>query len=322
MPSAVASRYQESAEFGCLLNPSIKVGWDKVNDNSCDCPDGSDEPGTAACAHLDPLSPPQPLAGSASGTTNTTTALPGFWCANEGHVGAYLPFSYVNDGVCDYDICCDGSDEYGAVGGTRCENRCLQVGREHRQAAEEKRKTRERAGKKREALVLKAGQLRRQAEARVVELEESIGLLDIKKADLQRRHATAEMKDRNRTPSGAQGKFSALIERAKGRAKQLRDGLEDAVTERDRLQTSLQELERMLGKLLKDYNPNFNDEGVKAAVKAYQDYAARQDGAAEEQGTQQKVDQLLQEEADSGQDGFGWAQFEEAAQELDAGICT
>jgi protein kinase C substrate 80K-H len=52
-----------------------------VNDNACDCSDGSDEPGTSACDFH-------------------------FYCEPEHR---YLRSNVVNDGICD---CCDGSDEW------------------------------------------------------------------------------------------------------------------------------------------------------------------------------------------------------------------
>jgi len=56
-----------------------------VNDDYCDCIDGSDEPGTSACRN-----------GK-------------FFCINAGFESRYIFSSRVNDGIF---VCCDGSDEY------------------------------------------------------------------------------------------------------------------------------------------------------------------------------------------------------------------
>lgn len=56
-----------------------------LNDNFCDCADGTDEPGTSACPN-----------GK-------------FYCKNLGSDPQVVYSSRVNDGICD---CCDGSDEY------------------------------------------------------------------------------------------------------------------------------------------------------------------------------------------------------------------
>ena len=55
---------------------------------------------------------------------------------------------YVNDGVCDYELCCDGSDEYAGVGGVKCEDKCKEIGKEWKKADEIRRKS-ERAALKR-----------------------------------------------------------------------------------------------------------------------------------------------------------------------------
>jgi len=84
------------------------IPFDAVNDDFCDCADGSDEPGTAACA-------------------GHTTHL--FYCPNEGSLPLYIYPSRVNDGLCD---CCDGSDEWKAMmeWPTKCPNVCEQDSKE------------------------------------------------------------------------------------------------------------------------------------------------------------------------------------------------
>ena len=80
---ALQSFYQRDSEglFTCL-DKSERIAFRLVNDDYCDCLDGSDEPSTSACP----------------GQT--------FHCSQS---SAVIPSSRVNDGVCD---CCDGSDEY------------------------------------------------------------------------------------------------------------------------------------------------------------------------------------------------------------------
>ncbi|KAK8811480.1 hypothetical protein WA158_003214 [Blastocystis sp. Blastoise] len=88
------------AEFVCdsALGQPKRISTLYVNDNYCDCLDGSDEPGTSACSNMK------------------------FYCQNNDHIGEYIPSSRVNDGICD---CCDGSDEYDSS--IKCENTCKQM---------------------------------------------------------------------------------------------------------------------------------------------------------------------------------------------------
>lgn len=95
---------QEIAKRGpCALDLPAQY----VNDDYCDCQDGSDEPLTSACSHL--------LLETAPGGFNGVPVL--FSCKSGGQV---FPSVMVNDGICD---CCDGSDEQTSA---RCPNACTQ----------------------------------------------------------------------------------------------------------------------------------------------------------------------------------------------------
>jgi len=97
VPLSKAEQYSVSSDsFACLVGGG-SISFSRMNDGYCDCADGSDEPGTAACAHLNGAQ---------------------FYCRNVGHRGKYIPSSHVMDSVCD---CCDGSDEASVTG---CANTC------------------------------------------------------------------------------------------------------------------------------------------------------------------------------------------------------
>ncbi|CAG4945211.1 unnamed protein product [Colias eurytheme] len=102
-----ASLYSPTKDFTCFDGTNT-IPFSYVNDDYCDCFDGSDEPGTSACL-------------------NSV-----FHCTNAGHRPQNIPSSRVNDGICD---CCDGTDEYAAP--DTCSNNCEELGREARAQAQQ-----------------------------------------------------------------------------------------------------------------------------------------------------------------------------------------
>ncbi|XP_044761468.1 glucosidase 2 subunit beta [Coccinella septempunctata] len=91
-------------KFTCIKSMET-IDFSRINDDYCDCLDGSDEPGTNACSN---------------GI---------FYCKNQigpKYFHKSFPSNRVNDGICD---CCDGSDEYSidtnSFLGTKVETPCL-----------------------------------------------------------------------------------------------------------------------------------------------------------------------------------------------------
>ncbi|KKF92486.1 Glucosidase 2 subunit beta [Ceratocystis platani] len=314
-----AQHYSSKDSFSCINYPGTNINPSQINDNSCDCPDGSDEPGTAACASLDVLSPPQPLPGAASGTTQTSNALPGFWCANSGHIGAYVPFMFVNDGVCDYDLCCDGTDEWAGAGGVKCPNKCAEIGKEFRQKAAENQAALDRALKKKTDILTQAQKLRLQITQRIAALQQELKTEEANRDELERKRNDAEKAERGKVVRGPvkAGKLGILVNLAKERVSGLKKALDEALDQRDDATDKVIKLEHILRKFKEEYNPNFNDEGVKAAIKSWEDYAASQAQVSREYMPDSDMNELLRE--DNEHSGINWAEFEEA-EELDADI--
>lgn len=256
------------------------------------------------------MSPEQPLPASTSGTTNVTNALPGFWCENAGHIGSYVPFVFVNDGVCDYDLCCDGSEEYSHAGGVKCQNRCDSIGKEYRKLEEARKQAKEKAAKRRRTMSKEARELRRRVEAKITSLEEEIKGLQAKKDELEQKYQEVERSERGKVvkTDGEGGKLGVLLGLAKSRVSELRDTLDKVLDQRDSLQGRVLELEEILKKFKEEYNPNFNDEGVKAAVKGWEDYAAKTADAKESTLQESEIDEILKVDGETS--GINWKEFE------------
>ncbi|XP_045132531.1 glucosidase 2 subunit beta-like isoform X1 [Portunus trituberculatus] len=159
VPLSKASFYDPSRDFSCL-DGSGTIPFSYVNDDYCDCQDGSDEPGTAACPN-------------------------GFFhCTNAGHSPLTLPSSRVNDGVCD---CCDASDEYASS--ANCVDVCRELGRAAREEAVKRREERLRGFQLRQAMIEDGHKRKKEAEGKIEDLKkekEEADTVRIEKEELKK----------------------------------------------------------------------------------------------------------------------------------------
>lgn len=166
------------AKWKCL-NSSQQIPHSAVNDNYCDCIDGSDEPGKMSCKPSLRVS----LLNAASNPGTGACAKGQFWCANEGHIGAYIRASRVNDGLCEPE-CCDGSDEAEGM----CPNICHIAGEEHRRQVEAERKLRKTGSKIRSTYINFAQKEKARLEASIEALSVELGQRRIEEGKLKGRY--------------------------------------------------------------------------------------------------------------------------------------
>ncbi|PCD22129.1 hypothetical protein AU210_015928 [Fusarium oxysporum f. sp. radicis-cucumerinum] len=169
------------------------------------------------------------------------------------------------------------------------------------------------AEKKRKAMAGEARDLRQRVETKIAELKGEIATLETKKEDLTRKHRKVEQEEKGKVVrgEGTGGKLGVLMGLAKARVNELRQILEDVVGQRDELQERVRELEELLTKFKKDYNPNFNDEGVKAAVESFEDYSAREETERASKKVVNEDDILSVLQEDSERNGVNWKELEE-----------
>ncbi|KAG0361515.1 hypothetical protein BG005_008105 [Podila minutissima] len=239
-PSKAKAYSADKAGNWQCLDGSKTIKFAAINDDYCDCPDGSDEPGTSACG---------------KGY---------YYCANPGHTAAYIKTSRINDGVCDPE-CCDGSDE--TDGQIHCPNICEQVGAEARKERERVRAI-EKEGSKMLQKYINHGKNAKK------ELKANIDKLKAQALTIQQKTETA--KDTlDKVNAALQEQLeSTKAEREAARKIQLepiieqqRARLSHAKTVRDNLRSALEDLKA-------NSNKNYHDLVVKSTVAGYDEQLA------------------------------------------------
>lgn len=235
--------------WSCISDPSIVLSYDQINDDYCDCPDGLDEPGTSACS----------------------TNLKPFYCKNDGHVPGYLDHFKVNDGVCDYDICCDGLDEFASG---KCPNKCAKVSKQFKKYRTQKRLDIQHALVIQEIFVEQAQAIRNGLQSKVVEMGY---ILAAKRVELE--HLRSLLDDAVAQQNQPEQQVFQVVSPA---VKKLEAAVAAQEASFDALQKQVAELEAVLASLAASYNPNFNDPAVKLAVSKYQEYASNKKAVSRE----------------------------------------
>lgn len=249
----------------CLLDPSIVLLANQINDNFCDCPDGSDEPGTNACEFTD-------------------EAPKYFYCANDGYFPKYIENYKVNDGVCDYDICCDGSDEY--VSG-HCENKCGEVMEQYRNYLKKTKLAVSNALRAQEELVVQAKVAKLALAEKVAKLKNDLekrqGELESLRGQLKEAESNDESIDHSEN-----GIADTLLLEISHYVQEVESQFSRASAFSSSYRERIAHLEGLLADLVQNYNPNFNDLSVKQCVKLFEEYISNKPQEAEVQPSLEK----------------------------------
>lgn len=241
-PSHVAKYVPTTSTSGAgqtwtCLDGSKQISWNAVNDDYCDCPDGSDEPGTSACPN---------------GV---------FFCKNVGHIGSTIPSSRVNDGLCEPE-CCDGSDEAPGV----CPDKCKDVGEEYRKEMEAERKLRKTGSKIRASYIAFAHKEKKHLEGGLADLEQEIAT---REKEVERLRGIAKRAESLSAKELERKKQSPLYQSLLTHYTALKSLQHEYKQHLER--------EKALGDILDalrtGYNPNYQDMAVLEAVRGWETLA-------------------------------------------------
>ncbi|GJE84796.1 Glucosidase 2 subunit beta [Phanerochaete sordida] len=285
-PSLLAKYSPSSKSTWACLDGSKEIAWSAVNDDFCDCADGSDEPGTGACP-------------------NTR-----FYCANEGHIGALIASSRVNDGLCEPE-CCDGSDERPGV----CKNTCKEVGAAYRAKQEAERKLRKTGSKIRASYITFAQKEKKRLEDVVATSAQEVAT---KQKEVDRLKDLVERTE-SLSLAALEHKKQSPLYQAMLKQHQVLKSLQ---REHEKHLEREKELGDILTNLRSGYNPNYQDMAVLEAVRGWEFLAGLphiNDVKKDEEATEEELGSDAVEEDDE-EDGILSA--EELEKELPAVLDT
>lgn len=205
------------------------------------------------------------------------------------------------------------------MGGTKCEDRCKELGKEWRKKEDKRQKSMTAALRKKRDLLVDAGRQEKEIEDDVQRLETEIEAREIKVKDLEADLEEAQKQEHSKLVKGRKkGKVNVLAEVAKGRVEELRENLIEVRKERDETRSRVKELEAILSKFKEEYNPNSNDEGATHAVRSWEEYATKghSDG---NQARDRDLDEISK--PDDEKSGVNWEHWEneEDSCEMDTG---
>lgn len=195
----------------------------------------------------------------------------------------------------------------------KCEDRCKEIGKAWKKLDDARQKSLRAALKKRDELVAEAKGLKAGVAEELKRTQSELVTQEQKARELKAKYEEVERRERGKLVSSGGGKGSKvtiLAGLAKGRIEQLRGALLDTIATRNALRGKVAELEGILATFKEEYNPNFNDEGVKRAVKAWEDYAANKVAAGESDNSALERDYDDLAKPDTEEEGINWAEWE------------
>jgi protein kinase C substrate 80K-H len=172
--------------------------------------------------------------------------------------------------------------------------------------------------KARDGLLVEAVRVRKEVEERVSYLKTLLVSDEINITSAEKELVTIEKQEKLKvvkTPRSG-GRLGMLVSLTKNRIDELKASLRTMRDQRDIAEHRVKLLQDILSQFKEEYNPNFNDAGVKKAVRAWESYAAS--------GTLPPPDTHFNNEVESrllpeDEQGIIWEEYEEG--DTEASIC-